>query len=320
LLAPERSSIEDSASFLSEHLEGRRQELENAEQALADYKDRHGAELPALHSSNMTRLAQLQQLLSEKQAELAGAEQSLGGIDDQLSRINPVLGRLEEQIVTIRSDLVLLQARYTDNHSEVQASLRQLRRLEEERQKVLAEGQTKIESDQLWDIASQGVGTGNAKAQTLLVSQLELLQTQRGRYAALKEEVARLSETVADLESKTSEFGAHERELTKLERDLTVKRELYEDLLHRYEMARVTGSLGTFERGKRVKVIDQPFTPTAPINLPLILFLFGGLFGGIALGIGLATIAELLDSTIRRRDQFEQLTGIPLLSRIPTMA
>ena len=62
----------------------------------------------------MKRLVELQQLLSEKQAELAGAEQGLKSIDKQLSQTNPVLGRIEEQIITIRSDLALLRARYTD--------------------------------------------------------------------------------------------------------------------------------------------------------------------------------------------------------------
>jgi polysaccharide chain length determinant protein (PEP-CTERM system associated) len=319
LLAPERSSMKDSTTFLSQHLQSRRQELEAAEQALATYKDRHGSELPALHNSNVTRLAQMQQLLSQKQAELAGAEQSLRGIDQQLSRINPVLGKIEEQIVAIRSELALLRARYTDNHSEVQAALRQLRRLEDERQKILHEDGTRIGTDQLWDIASQSVAAGSERSQPLLVSQLELLQSQSSRYASLKEEVERLRESVVTLERKTAEFGEHERALNKLERDLNVKRELYEELLHRYEMARVTGSLGTFEQSKRVKVIDEPFTPTAPSNLPLVLYLLGGLCGGIALGAGLGLTAELLDGTVRRRDRIENLLGVPVLSRIPPM-
>jgi polysaccharide chain length determinant protein (PEP-CTERM system associated) len=319
LLAPELSSMEDSSSFLSQHLQSRREELELAEQALATYKDQHGSELPALHNSNVTRLAQLQQLLAQKQAELAGAEQSLGGIDQQLSRIDPVLGKIEEQIVGIRGELALLRARYTDNHSEVQGALRQLRRLEKERQKLLDEDGSRIDTEQLWDIASQSAVENSDRSRTLLVSQLELLQQQRSRYTSLREEVKRLQQAVADLERKTSDFGEHERSLNKLERDLSVKRKLYEELLHRYEMARVTGSLGTFEQAKRVKIIDQPFTPTAPSNLPLMFFLIGGLIGGIALGIGMAIIAELLDNSVRRREQIESLIGVPMLSRIPPM-
>ena len=314
VLAPERSSMTDSAQFLSDHLTQSRGELEAAEEALADYKTRHGPELPQLHNSNMTRLAELQQLQSEKEAELAGAEQGLKGIDQQLSRINPVLGSLEEKIVRIRSDLALLRSRYTDQHSEVQATLRTLRRLEEERLQVLSEDSKVIDTNQLWDMASQNSSSNAQGIQSLLVSQLEMLQAQKTRYTGLKEEVSRLKEMVGELQGKTAEFGRHERSLIKLERDLEVKRKLYQDLLHRYEMARVPS-----EQAKRVKIIDQPFTPTAPSNLPLILFVIGGLFGGIFLGAGMATFAELLDNSIRRRDQLERLSGAPVLSRIPPL-
>ena len=317
LLAPERSSIKDSTTFLAENLEDRRQELDAAEQALADYKNQHGSELPKLYSNNMARLVELQQLLSEKQAELAGVKQSLSGIDKQLSQINPVLGRIEEQIVNIRSDLVLLRTQYTDSHSSVQAALRKLKSLEHERQQVLQQGEHQIDTDQMWQIASQTTTTENSNDSTLLVSQLKLLQEQRSRYTSLDKEVERLQEMVDELEAKTAGFAKHEQMLLKLERDLNVKRKLYDELLERYEMARVTGSLGKFEQTKRVKIIDQPFTPTAPTNLPPVVFIIGGIFGGLSLGIGLATMLELMDNSIRRREQVEKLIGVPVLSRLP---
>ena len=85
-------------------------------------------------------------------------------------------------------------------------------------------------------------------------------------------------------------------------------------------MARVTGSLGSFESDKRVRVIDQPFTPTKPSNLPTIVFAIAGLFGGLFMGIGLAMVAEFTDHTIRRREQVERLLGAPMLARIPPLA
>ena len=270
-----------------------------------------------LYGRNMERLVELQQLLSEKQAELVGAEQSLNSIDKQLSQTNPVLGRIEEQIVNIRSDLVLLRTQYTDSHSSVQAALRKLKSLEHERQQVLQQGEHQIDANQMWQIASQTATTEKSNDSTLLVSQLQLLQEQRSRYTSLDKEVERLQEMVDELEAKTADFGKHEQMLLKLDRDLKVKRKLYDELLERYEMARVTGSLGKFEETKRVRVIDQPFTPTVPNNLPIVVFVVGGVFAGLALGIGLATMLELMDNTIRRREQVEKLVGVPVLSRLP---
>jgi len=121
---------------------------------------------------------------------------------------------------------------------------------------------------------------------------------------------------VTELESQTAEYGENSSEFSRLERDLNIKRNLYDDLILRYEKARITGSLGIFERDKRVKVIDLPFTPTAPVNSPLYFFIFSGLLGGILLGCSFAVILELCDTSLRRRDRLEELTGVPVLSRI----
>jgi len=84
-------------------------------------------------------------------------------------------------------------------------------------------------------------------------------------------------------------------------------------------MARVTGSLGDFEKEKRIKIIDRPFTPSRPKNFPVILFVLGGVFGGLFFGSGLAIVFELFDNTIRRKDRLEALTDIPVISRIPPL-
>ncbi|GAL34872.1 polysaccharide biosynthesis chain length regulator SypO [Vibrio maritimus] len=91
LLAPERSSIRDSSEFLTIHIEKRKQALEQAEQALAEYYNAHSAATPEMQSENLSRLAKLKQKRAEKQAELAGIEKSLGTLDQQLSKTNPIV-------------------------------------------------------------------------------------------------------------------------------------------------------------------------------------------------------------------------------------
>ncbi len=317
LLAPELSSMKDSSHFLTEHLKYRQEALQQAEAALIAFKNQHATELPELHLSNISRLTQLKQRLSERQAEIAGAIQSLGGIDQQLSKTNPVLGRIEEQIIRIREELSINRTRYTDQHSSIQNSLTTLKRLEEERQYILTHTEQETDIGQLWSIASSTPINSNMNKQPLLVSQLENLQLTRSKVDGLSEEIKSLKQMVEKLEEQTSAYGENSSEFSRLERDLTIKRDLYDDLLLRYEKARITGSLGVFERDKRVKVIDRPFTPTTPINLPIYLFVISGLFGGILLGCSFSVILEFMDTSLRRRNRLEELTGVPVLSRIP---
>lgn len=228
-----------------------------------------------------------------------------------------MIGKIEEQIIEIRSELTLLRARYTEAHSSVQGKLRELNRLEQERSVLLNSKQPEINSDQLWDIVSTATISTLSDAQPLLVSQLHQLQVMRGRYESLEEETISLRNMIQGLESDANHFGSTATEINRLARDVAVKRELYDELVKRYEMAQLTGSLGVFEENKRVKVIDEPFTPTLPANLPAIIFALLGLIGGAGLGIGLATIAELTDNSIRSRKALEKHLGVPVITIIP---
>ncbi len=320
LLAPERSSIRDSAFFLKEHLGRRRAELESAEQELATFRSEHAEALPELHSMNVMRLSQLKQKLGDKESELTSIEKNIGNLDQLLSRTNPVVGNIEEKIVKIRSELALIRARYTDKHSKVQALSRALRRLESERQNILDNKTVVVDREKLWDMASTFIQKNDDMVQPILISQLENLQNAKNKADSTKEEISRLKSLIIDMENAITNFRDKEANLTRLTRDIDVKRELYEDILKRYEMAEVTGSLGEFEQTKRIKIIDRPFTPSGPSNLPLILFVIAGFFGGLFLGTGLAIVLEVSDSTIRYKQTFEDITNIPVISRIPPMA
>ncbi|MGF1740284.1 chain-length determining protein [Vibrio profundum] len=319
LLAPERSSIKDSSEFLTFHIDKRRTELDDAEDELAQYKNQHAYVAPEMQNQTLTRLAALKQSLAEKEAELAGVERSLGSLDQQMSRTNPVVGKLEDQIIDIRSQLTLLQAKYTENHSAVQAKQRELRRLESERTTLLNVEQPNLTTDKLWDIASSSVLSDLNNVQPLLVTQLHSLQLVRSKFEALTEETKSLRLMITELAKQADNFGDNSKQLHRFQRNVSIKRKLYDELIERYEMAQLTGSLGVFEQSKRVKIIDLPYTPSMPSNLPVIVFIIAGLFAGIAMGTGLATCLELFDTSIRRQDELEQLTQAQVISVIPKM-
>jgi len=317
LLAPERSSIQDSSRFLTIHINERLEDLKKAEQDLADFQNKNPTATPEFFSENISRLALLKQTLAEKEAILAGVNKGLGSLDQQLSRTNPVLGRIEEKIIDIRSELTLLTAKYTNNHSAVIAGKRELERLERERKKIIENKQDGISSDVLWDIASSSTSSESNSTKSLLVTQLENLQETRSQYESLKEETLAIRIMITELEAQNSHFGDASKLLLNLKRKVEFKLRLYDELVERYEMAKLTGSLGAFEHNKRVKIIDMPYTPSGKANLPLTIFLIIGVVSGIAIGIGLATILELLDTRIYRVEELVSLCSSPVLTTIP---
>lgn len=325
VLAPQRSSIAQSETFLAQELEQRSKDLITAETALAEYKNRFASELPTLHSANVARLSALKGLLGERRIELDGAKAAQASLAIRLSQTNPVVGKIEEAIVNVMAELTQLRARYTDNHSKVQSVLAHLRSLEKERNRVMAatrnldtQSLDREQLERLWALAtSNGQDAGPHTPHMLLVSQLERLQKADDHIQRLEKEVSSLTAEIGKLQDRVNEFGQHERRLNELNRNIQIRQKVYHDLAERYELAQVTGSLGKNEENERVKLIDPPYEPLAPSNLPLIAFIVAGLFGGIGLGLGLATVVELLDTSIRRRDTLSEMLAVPVLARIP---
>lgn len=288
LLSKGRQSAESSERFLQSQLDSRRSELQGAEQLLADFKREHASALPQQQSANVARLYGLKEryadsLLTLQQAK-AAVELLARGQQSKLAL------QLDEQLQQMQTELALLRARYSNEHSQVQSLHYQIEQLQQER-------------DRLHSQPDMAMGPEFQQAQRILT------QTEQA--------VSGLQAQIDGLDKVVDSQGDTERQLAELERDLEVKRGLYQDLSLRYEKAKVTGALGNFEQGERIKVIDKPFAPSKPSNYPLWLFVLAGLIGGLGLGGGLALLTELADTSLRRSDRLVSLIKAPVLSRIP---
>lgn len=316
LLAPERSSIRDSETFLNSQVNERRIELEAAELKLAEFKTTNAEDMPELQAGNGDRLASMKKERLDKQTQLNAINKNLANLDRLLSNTNPVVASLEQEIISLESELALLRSRYTEKHSKVQGTIRKLRRLNEERSTLLTQKREKLNIEQLLNMA----GAANAEEgnkQTLLVSQLESLYEMQAQQFKLEEEIKNLDQQISDISARTKKLGQLEKEMKSLTRDLDVKRKMYEELLESAEKARVTGSLGMFESEKRIKVIDEPYKPLISSTPSASVFAILGVFGGLFIGIGLAFVREFLDSSIRYCHTLTELTGVPVLTRLP---
>ncbi len=320
LLAPELSAIEASESFLTRQLSIKASDLQSSEIKLSTFKQNNAEHLPRLYSANSSRFNQLSMLLEQKKIELSGAIAAKKTIRSRLAQVDPVISEIEQNIVTTKSELAILRSRYTDRHSKVQISLRKLSQLEDERESQSRASYkiTEVDLNRLWEIANRmQEGEVENNRNLLLVSQLKELQLADSHVEQIKEEMNSIEQQVSKLKIALSGTGEMERHLLTLERDLEVKRGLYNDLLYRYEKAKITGALGKFEQPERIKIIDEPYRPSSPTNFPLYIFLVAGVIGGILLGGGLALFAEITDTTIRSRHQLEAIIASPVLTRIP---
>jgi uncharacterized protein involved in exopolysaccharide biosynthesis len=325
LLSPERASVADSERFLESQITDRRKAVDKAERDLSDFKAANAEKLPALYNTSIQRLGELEQRLQQRELELTAASAVFEDVRGRLVMTDPTLGRLEDAIGTARSDLRGLKARYTDEHSDVQAAERRLQILEQERKELLQAAARPLDTmsvDDMWNqiaglSANANADPGKASPAPLLLGQLVRFQEAQSKRVALQKEVDQLKQLDSTLRREIADFGPIDSELQSLERNVKIARENYDELAKRYEMSRVTGALATFEAPDRIQILQPPQDPAPRVQPKYLLFVLAGTVAAMALGAGFVATAELLDPRMRRGADFARVVEAPVIVRIP---
>ncbi|PSW19157.1 sugar transporter [Photobacterium sanctipauli] len=322
LRAPGRASIDGSEQFLRQQLEATLFDLEKAEAALATFKADNAGNLPQLQGSRIQTDAQINTLIQETRLKLLNAQAKRDNFYGRLASTNPVVGMLEAEIVKAEAELTMLRASYTDRHSSVKAVLRRLNRLKQERVKLVDQQQSLSaqEVGQLWQRVASNTQQLDSPSQPILISQFEQLQQAENQIQSFEGELKLLETQASRLQEKRAEFAQLEKELTILQRNYDVKAKIYNQLLERYEMAKVTGQLGRFEEPDKLKIISRPNTPTQPLNWPWWLNFAMGIGAGLGLGLSLVCAVQLLDTRLYQTRQIVRLTNAPVLIRVPNFS
>ena len=109
------------------------------------------------------------------------------------------------------------------------------------------------------------------------------------------------------------ETPATSAELGMLERLLSIRQEIYGELLQRYEDTRINEQV----RANAITIVEpadlarQPSTPRVPLNTAL------GLVAGLATGVILAFLFEGMDDTLRGIEDVRAITTLPIICEIP---
>ncbi|HUT99251.1 MAG TPA: polysaccharide biosynthesis tyrosine autokinase, partial [bacterium] len=129
----------------------------------------------------------------------------------------------------------------------------------------------------------------------------------------VKSKLVETSSTISELTSELSTMPREEMELSIRERKSEVASKIHSLLLERYEEARINESMETGD----VRIIDRAIRPTAPVSPNHASDLLLGLAVGLVIGIGLAMIVEMNDTTVKSADEVTSLTGLTAIGTIP---
>ena len=307
LKARERQAA-GTADFLRVQLDNMKRTLEQQEQAVGQFKERHIGELPQQMEANLATLEQLNsQLRLNSDQQIQNAERRAAvqkQLEEAESAVNPgsprsAALRLEE----LQKQLTALRTRYSEKYPDVVRTKAEIAALEQQLQ-----GTGPSEPSQVLPTSPQVVQLRavldelNARGRTLQ-AEANTLHTALGRYQSRVENVPRT-----------------EQEYQRLARDYDATKEQYHSLLMRQGEAEVAESMEQRQKGEQFRIIESAVIsekPTAPNRGQLLLI---GILLALGLAAGVVLAAEQLDTSFHACADLRLHSRVPVLVSIPRVA
>ena len=312
-----QAAASGTSDVLSKGLEDAKQRLEQMDSKMAEFKKQYVGQLPGDEENNLKILMGLNSQLESNTQTLNRAQQDKAYTESLLAQqlatwkstqtsTNPQT--LEKQLSDLQSQLLSLQARYTEDHPDVIKTKADI----SEVKKKLAE---------INKASSDGTDTSTDKASATEPPEIRQLRMQVHQYGdlitAATADQKRLQREIAAYQGKVSLSPAVEEQYKGLTRDYDNAQKSYQDLLAKKSTADLTVKMTNQSEGERMFVLNPADVPDSPSFPNRLLFAAGGLAAGLALGGGIAMWLELRDNSIRTEADAEAALQLPMLVSVP---
>ena len=326
-----------TTQFLRDQWQAAKNDLDEIEQKLTEFRIRNAGQLPGEWGSNMqqaaaleTRAASVNGMLGRLQQEKLVLEAEIRALRDRIGSMakssspaagfaDPRQSALEEQIRTAERALAALLKNYTPSHPDVKRYEAQVEVLRKQREDYLAgrsvPESTRIEGPSLTAEQAAEIRAMNAQVQEKQIrvkaKDLEIETATR--------EMEGVNARIARLQERIQQAPVGEQEYTALMRDYELRQKRYDDLNLKMAQSEIATDLENRKQGEKLELLDPaslPERPTKPIRSLIILV-------GLVLGFGvsgvLVFLREIKDASLKTLKDVRAYTQLTILGSIPLL-
>lgn len=303
-----------TTDFLSQRLEDAKAALNAQDAKLAAFKAKYIGSLPGQEQTNLNLLTSLTTQLDAATQALARAEQDKAFAESMLnqqlaawqatSQVGANPETLQQQLSALQMKLANLRSQYTDSYPDVIKAKADIAALK----KRIAEG--------TGDVAPPK----NAKN---LVEPQQITQLRAQVHAADQtvvektKEQQQIKKQIALYQERVQASPAIEEQYKEMTRGYQTALDAYNDLLKKRDASVMAQALNSEQEGEQFYLLDPANLPDSPSFPKRPLFALGGLVGGLGLGLGLAFVLEMQDTSMRSERDVEFVLHLPVLAMIP---
>jgi len=277
------SQASRTTAFLREQLNSVAMRMDNLDEMISAFNERHLGELPQQLGVNLASLERLNAELrinAERQLQLSTFGSEGGSQNIPFGSLGSVVG--ESRIELLQRELAVMSSRYNNRHPGIMRLSSEIARLENESQ------------------ASQ-------------ISSNTLDEQEDSR--SLRAQESRLRRSLAEVQATIQAMPAIEQELTQLMHRYGLVREEHAALLRRYQEADLSESL-QIQQNHEYQIMERALVPNFPIApdrtrlIFMVLVLTGALLGGVVM------LAEQLKRTFHTVQDLRRYTLVPVVGTV----
>lgn len=343
------NSSRQTTLFLADQYEAAKRELDEIDARIAVFKSKYFGELPEQEQLVMSRLSGMESALQATTGQLSRAlqdklqlETQLRDLRDQAAALaqaasaqeapaaaaqrNPKIAELQRELERARNSLRLLRESYTDSHPDV----RRLLAFIEGREKQLEELQEEERKRAQESAAAPGKSLANPALPESTLARLRELNSAIVRLQAALQakdmeiddynrQINELKNRIKSTQAKLESGASISQEYLQLVRDRELAARRYEELGRKLQDSSMATDLVSRGQSETMEVLESPVIPEEPIapNRPLIISV--GLALGAAVGIALASVREIKDTSLKNLKDVRAYTRLTVLGSIPLL-
>jgi polysaccharide chain length determinant protein (PEP-CTERM system associated) len=315
-----QSQAEDTTQFLDSQLNEARQKLDEQDAKMAAFQRRYMGVLPEDQTTNMNllmsatqQLEALTQTLSRAQQDKAFAQAMLAQQIEawKASQTGQNPETLEKQLSALQERLLVLKARYTDDHPDVIKAKRNIAQVKKRIQESAAR-------------QKEGASTqakGSDRSPLIEPPEMQQLRVQVHQDDVAIQEATRqqekLQKQIQAIQARLQLTPSVQEAYKQLTRDHQTALDFYNSLLKKQKESAIATDLERRQQSEQFRVLDPANLPDKP-SFPNPLRLYpGGLGGGLALGLGIVVLVEMRDKKLRTEQDVHYFLELPTLALIP---
>ena len=281
--------------FLSDQLDAAKQRLSVQDQRLQAFRASNVGELPEQQQVNQSALTDARLRVEAVESSLSLAQQRQSSLE----------ASLEERLARLQSEKADLLTHYTARYPGV---------LKKEQE--IAEVQSALNRLKT-NTASPSTQVQEATGDPSLELILRQAEANVAEISNLLKQREKLKQEADQYQSHLNAAPLREQQLAEITREEDILKQDYANLEKQKLESQMTASVEENQEGQQFRLVDPPNLPLKPSSPKRLKIVVGGFGGGIALGLAIAFLLGMRDSSFHSEKALNKIYPVPLILGVP---